>query len=241
MKYHQGVNKGYQLNYADSLPVNFPSGFRELAIARQLSPRTIQVIQRIMGRQSWGVWPASYDEIDARTLGDPWDNTSYRDFREACPALNLPTGEDGPPLEKLVCLALIRYCLNRAVYDRPRACVYHTLSIELLESLPKTRPSANTIERRTLLWVFTIAIDCWAVATQSITDEAQRLMQQMRLKFPETLSWTMADFESLGRDFLWTDNISGILQQHYISGGAFNEANSCGEPLVCPRRIHSRV
>lgn len=232
MKYHQGTNKGYQLNHVASLPSNFPSGFRDLAVAEQLSARTIQIIQRIVARQSWGVWPASYDENDTRALGDPWCSTSYRDFREACPALNLPAGPAGPPLEKLICLALIRYCLNRAVYDRPRACVYHTLSIELLDSLPATRPSRSRAERQALLWVYTLAIDCWAVATRAITDEATSLMHQMSEKFPETLSWTMADFDSLGNQFLWTENIASILQQHYVKAKA-GILGEQGEKYLC--------
>lgn len=227
MKYHQGRNKGYQLNNIDHLPTNFPPGFRGLAAVNHLSLRTVQIIQRIIGRQTWGVWPSSYDSNDTLIYGDPWAEASYRDFREACPALNLPAGTDGPPLEKVVCLALIRYCLNRAVYDRPRACVYHTLSIELLETLPNMVPSSTSVERRALLWVYMMAIDCWAVSTEAITQEASYLMHQMELKFPETLSWTAKDFDCLGQEFLWTENISNILRRNYVRGDSDYSVRSC--------------
>jgi hypothetical protein len=208
------------------MPSDFPAGFRSLATEGQLSPQTIQVICRIAGRRNWGVWPSSFNEHDVRLCGDPWMSPPHRDFREACPALNLANGPNGPPLEKLICLAMIRYCLNRAVYDRPRACIYHTLSIDLLQVLPNVIPSIGQAEREAMLWVFLIGVDCWAVASERLTDEAAFLLRQIELKFPETLGWTGQDFDGFGTKFLWTTNISRIMDIH-AAGRSSSNAASC--------------
>jgi hypothetical protein len=216
MKYQQGNNKAYQLNPPDRLASHFPSGFRDLAREGYLSDQTMRVIQRVAAQQNFGVWPSSYDAKDSLTYGDPWTEPVYSDFREACPALNLPDGPNGPPLEKLVCFALIRYCLNRAVYERPRACIYHTLSIELLRVLPGVKPATdNAVERQALIWIHTMAIDCWTVSTREMTAEASSLIQLMETKFPETKTWTAKKFDAFGQRFLWTRNISSIMAQHH--------------------------
>lgn len=209
MKYAQGKHKGYQLNVTDRFCSAFPQGFRSLVHANRLSPKTVQVIERIVTRQNWSA-------SDLYSNSNPWEDACYRDFREACPALNIPSGPNGPALEKLICLALIRYCLNRVILDRPRACVYHTLSIELLDTLPQAVPSSDAMEREALLWVYNMAIDCWAVSYQAITPEATFLMQEMAVKFPDTLDWNIDDFNAFGRRYLWTENISGILRQYYV-------------------------
>jgi hypothetical protein len=123
-------------------------------------------------------------------------------------------GPEGPALEKLICLALIRYCLNRVVYVRSQACIFHTLSLELFDKLPYTATPLCRYERRAFLWVYMMVIDSWAQWTLKISDEAARLLYMMDQAFPETRSWSSADFDHFGQEFLWTENISCILQRY---------------------------
>jgi hypothetical protein len=108
--------------------------------------------------------------------------------------------------------------------NRPRACLNHTPMAELLETLRQASPpvhdderdddgtAAAVVQRRALLWVYTITVDCWSVSShQTLTTEVTDLTQQMAVKFPETRNWTADDFRALGREFLWTENISRSL------------------------------
>jgi hypothetical protein len=123
-------------------------------------------------------------------------------------------GPGGPSLEKLICLSLIRYCLNRVVYVRSQACIFHRLSLELFEKLPLTVTPLCPYERRALLWVHMMVIDSWAQWTLKISDEAAHLLYLVDQTFPETRSWTSTDFDGFGQEFLWTENISRILQRY---------------------------
>jgi len=70
------------------------------------------------------------------------------------------------------------------------------------------------VDRRALLWVYTMTIDSWAMWDEVISDEANYLFLLMEQVFPETLSWVSTDFEYLGQQYLWTENISKILQRY---------------------------
>jgi hypothetical protein len=216
MKYQQSYDKAYQLNPPQCIISQFPIGFRDLANQGRLSSQTVRVIQRVAGQQNFGVWPSSFDAKDSLIHGDPWTEPAYNDFREALPALNIADGPGGPPLEKLISLALIRYCLNRAVYERPRACIYHMLSIELLDVLARLSPTSDiSSERQALIWVYAMAIDCWTVASREISAEATHLIELMETKFPETRDWSGKKFDAFGQRFLWTKNISSVMAQYH--------------------------
>lgn len=215
-KYEGRRNPSHHLcTHLPALFSDLPPGFHGLATVKSISPDTIRLIQRIAARQNWSVWERSYSPGNTVAYGDPWADAIHNDYESACPALSLPDGPGGPPLEKLICLALIRYCLNKAVYERSRACIFHQLSIELFEKLPGTFPSSRMVDRRALLWVYTMTIDSWAMWDKAISDEATYLFLLMEQVFPETLSWISTDFEYLGQQYLWTENISKILQHYY--------------------------
>jgi hypothetical protein len=77
---------------------SLPEGFRAMVALNLLSLETMIILERIVLVDIEGVSASEYPE-------EPYPN-----IRKACPALSIPDGEDGPDMERLLCLALIRYC-----------------------------------------------------------------------------------------------------------------------------------
>lgn len=204
-----------------------PTGLSRLARDGLLSYETINIIKRITSRRRWSIQASDYRPQDKAVYGDPFiqHEPYFKDFRAACPALNLPDGPDGPPIEKLVCLALMRFSVNNSNRERPRACVYHCLSVTLTEQLPQIPVPSRSVERRALLWVWMMTIDSWSVGDRQIASEGARLLRQLTDRFPETKLWCAEDFERLGRDFLWTSNVSMIVERNWEGSESLQESS----------------
>jgi hypothetical protein len=211
-----------------------PGGFHDLACTGILSIQTIQCIIRIAGRTSFGA------DAPRKQIVDQF-STEFRDFREACPALTLPDDSDGQPqLEKLICLALVRYCLNSANTERPAArCYAHNLALDLKQQLiPEhrhatiltdtmqqkhgipsiTSPSSlHQLEREAWKWIWLMAIDTWCLPEFELSNAGKVLLVDLLQRFEEVRSMTEEDVEALGARWFWTSNISGVLRR-YIRG-----------------------
>lgn len=182
-----------------------PSGFRDVAFTGTFSNQTISIIVRAAGNDAPSfllnteVYPPSY----------------FRDYPDACPALTIPDGPNGPSLEKLTCLALIRHCFNITFPERPRACLSHCLNIELLHKLPIVPVSTVAAQRECLLWVWLMSVDSWSYHGANLSLEGANLLYQITEKFPETATWTPSDFDKLGTKFFWTRGISKVVRDYW--------------------------
>lgn len=190
---------------------NLPEGFVRLCQGGSISWETVEVLKHIAScRRRTGRSPDSQAEPRS-TYG----NICFRDWYTLCPALNLPNNFDGPPLEKFICLALLRYNTNVNMGGRPRLCVINSINVALKEQLPRHPVPFELSERRALLWTWMMAVDCWCIGERQLTPEAAQLLRQIKDKFPETKSWCAKDFECLGTEFLWNNNISKIVEKNW--------------------------
>jgi hypothetical protein len=105
------------------LSLALPGGFTEMATISTLSYRTIGCVRRLIGRNGFESKLDVFEPL----------SSSFVDFWEACSAVTLrndPLGQ--PPLEKLICLAMICYCLNCVEGKRPTPrCYAHNMTLEL--------------------------------------------------------------------------------------------------------------
>ncbi|OAP56700.1 hypothetical protein AYL99_08812 [Fonsecaea erecta] len=193
-----------------------PCGFRNLARAGALSLETLQIIHRISVKQDWSPQDPTYkgkygeemSKVYGPVAGQAWN------FWDACAAFRAPEGPRGPSLEKMICLALFRYCANRANHLRPKACIYHSATTQLTARLPEFRVSSSRTERDCLIWIWLVAIDSWAMAQNSaeLSHEGRQLLLKMRKAMPELQDWEWWDLESLGQKFFWRDDIRILLK-----------------------------
>lgn len=225
-----------------TLPVNYdflselkvPLGFRDLACTGILSIQTIQCIINIAGRSTFG------PDTPRKQLEEHL-SSEFKDFREACPALTLPDDSDGqPPLEKLVFLALVRYCLNSANTERPASrCYTHNLALDLKQQLipehrhatiltdtmqqkqgipSQTSPnSLNQLEREAWKWIWLMAIDTWSLSDFELSNAGKVLLVDLLNRFEEMRELTKSEVKELGTRWFWTSNVSGVLER-YIYG-----------------------
>ncbi|KIX94218.1 uncharacterized protein Z520_09928 [Fonsecaea multimorphosa CBS 102226] len=198
-----------------------PCGFRNLARAGALSSETLQIIHRISVKRDWSPQDHEYRErqgeektkVYGPVAGQAWN------FWDACTAFRNPEGPEGPSLEKMIWLALFRYCANRANRLRPKACIYHSATMQLTARLPTFRVSNSRTERDCLIWIWLVAIDSWAMAQDSteMYPEGLQLVSQMHKAMPELGDWEWWDLESLGQKFFWREDIRTVLRANWES------------------------
>ncbi|OQV05247.1 hypothetical protein CLAIMM_10019 [Cladophialophora immunda] len=217
------IRRAPRFRYEDDVKITekLPCGFRNLARAGALSSETLQIINRISIKRDWGPQDPAYKEKQGEekskvyrpVAGQAWN------FWDACTAFRTPEGPGGPSLEKMICLALFRYCANRANRLRPKACIYHSATTQLTARLPKFRVSNSRTERDCLIWIWLVAIDSWAMAQNSpeLSPEGSRLLSEMRKALPELRDWEWWDLESLGQKFFWRDDIRVLLKATWKS------------------------
>lgn len=199
-----------------------PTGFRDLALAGLLSNQTINILVRASQNEI----PYSLRNTELSNQCDFWD------YRNACPGLAIPDGPDGPSLERMACLGLIRYCFNITYPARDWECLPHCMNLHLFNRLPMVPVPVNLASRRCLLWVWLMGIDSWSDQDANLTLEGITLLHYISQKFPETTSWTAWDFDKLGADFFWTDGISKVMHQYW---GEYEVAS-----LPLPRSFNGR-
>ena len=179
-------------------------GFATLALSGQLSHQTIVVIGRLA-------------KVDIATVVPPsLTEGPFQDYRQALPAITLSHDrEGGPSLERLLCLALIRYSFNAIPKTRPRSAGPHTLSSGVLRPVLDFPMPAETAKRSCLLWVWLIAIDTQNSASGGLALEAAHLMYWIPRKFVETTRWSVSDFEYFGTQFFWTKSLTEIFREYW--------------------------
>ena len=211
-----------------------------------LSRQTINCVQRLASRGNFSITPLAFSTTihASNDLGNVFDESSssrFVDFRQACPALTLPDDAHGqPPLEKLICLALIRYCLNLVNGERPVArCYAHNLTLELKQQLipghqhttiltaalqqrhkipPINDPNpVKRLEREAMLWMWLMAIDTWCLPKFELSNGGKLLLVHALEVFGEMRDMTVRDFDELGRRWFWTDSIRGVVTR-YVCG-----------------------
>ncbi|KIW75478.1 hypothetical protein Z517_10219 [Fonsecaea pedrosoi CBS 271.37] len=223
------IRQAPRFRFEDDVKIidKLPCGFRNLARAGVLSSETLQIIHRISVKQDWSPQDATYREKQGKertkvyrpVAGQAWN------FWDACTAFRTPDGPGGPSLEKMICLALFRYCANRANRLRPKACIYHSATTQLTARLPAFRVSSARTERDCLIWIWLVAIDSWAMAQNSpeLSADGARLLAKMRDALPELRDWAWWDLECLGQKFFWRDDLRVLLRANWDAPGLGEE------------------
>ncbi|KAJ9603245.1 hypothetical protein H2200_012023 [Cladophialophora chaetospira] len=217
--------RGPTLHFPDEdqmkLIIDLPIGFQNLVRTGALSSETINIIRRINAKRDWSPQDSNYAERqgEARSkvfrpvTGQAWN------FRDACTAFRTPDGPDGPSLEHLLCLALFRYCANRANRFRPRACIYHSATTHLTAKLPSFKLPDSRTERDCIIWIWLVAMDSLSLSINcsELSEEGVLFLSSMRKALPELVNWEWWDLEALGQKFFWRDDLHLLLQENWIS------------------------
>lgn len=208
---------------------SLPRGFHDLAKTGELSFETIQIVQRIAITQQ-DKW---LDMTSGKTTLSPchplsrFRQQTHLEYSEACPALNSPTDT----LEQLLCLALMRYCVNTASRMRPKACIFNSVMTQLRQKLAafEVHTVGDRPQRRCLLWVYLVWMDSATASDGVLTTRGSEQIEEISSKFPEIASWKIEDFERLGEDFFWSGNMSTTLKRCWRA----TEGTQCkDEPMV---------
>jgi hypothetical protein len=187
-----------------------PDGFRTLARTGAISAKTCKAIIR-MGLQLDDpsiVERASIDEEPVATWSQSWP-----DFSNKSVCL----------LERLICLALVRYIANVSTRIRAGCCPYEDLALSLSNTIPSITVPEGRLERESLLWIWLVTVDSWSVGHQwrrrryVLQDRGMELFEQMLGRFPETENWAADDFELLGKRYFWRDGMRKWLESALTS------------------------
>ena len=225
--------------------LSIPSGFYQLAKTGILSFQTLNSIQRVAERGDFNIRPSAFSTTTdfpvAESASLEGSASHFVNFHEACPALTLPNDSEGqPPLEKVMCLALIRYCLNGVNGERPALrCYAHNLTLELRQQLiPDHRHTTiltdalqqrskipqrdvddpvKKMERESMIWMWLMAIDTWCLPKFELSNAGKLLLMHVLDVFEEIRDMSTEEFEDLGKRWFWTDNLRGIVKR-YICG-----------------------
>jgi hypothetical protein len=180
-----------------------PTGFQCLRLCHAISTPTLRIVERV---------------VNKRAGQDTYISKQF--LHEQCPGLFTPDTPDGEPaLERVVCLALLRYCINSIKVNRAcfKGCQFSRFVFELAELLPLLNPDKFTTQcqKDCLLWVWLMAIDSYSADAYGLFPEGVDLLVQMRDRYPQTVNWEYTDFAEVGRCFLWNENIEGIVRNYW--------------------------
>jgi hypothetical protein len=186
-----------------------PLGFQDLASDGLVSFETMRILDRIVRMSDRAEHGNSTESL-------PVDEVPFTNIRQACPALSIPDGPDGPRMERLLSLALIRYCVNYFSVDRLKMVAYHTVTIELVKGLAKIRLPGTGLLREVFLWQTMTAVDSWSAGHGKLAKEGGLLLDIVNNRFPETRKWD----EDLWRHFqlrwgFWTENLNHVLGEYW--------------------------
>jgi hypothetical protein len=188
------------------LPISFsevmkvqrlPVGFQVLAVDGKLRSSTVDLILSIILEMDKGP-----------PRNEPWTGPTsigtFPEFSETIPALRLPDDEQGPALERLMCLALARCRRDLRIGLRTPACLSHSITLDLASKVPLRTVPEDVAERECLLWVWLMLLDSRPITSP----ETGTWLRRMSRAFPEVSDWEVEDFEAFGESFIWTDYMS---------------------------------
>ena len=188
-----------------------PPGFEELANTGNLSLRLSRLISR----------------IEATTFfrtNDPSPDTVFRDhnfhsFLSSDLPLNTPDSLDGPSLEKVICLALLRYCHLTAVGRGHKLCLFHAFAMMLQRALQTVKPPREGVQRNCLIWCWLIAAASLSVGEGELCLDGIILLGELKSAFPELRYYDAGDVEEVERRFLWNQVLSRMLERNWERTG----------------------
>ena len=185
-----------------------PIGFHDIARGSFLSSETIDVLQKVQKIQ---VDAATKNVSPPYLLSTPPflardDTHLYFNLTEECPALALPDDEClGPPLDKLVSMALVRLCANgERECTMHTACIYYQLHSKLTHYILSATNTSGKDMTWCMLWIWLITIASWTDGV-SADPRGVQLAREMRSRYPETVNWSLDDFASFGQRFFWNE------------------------------------
>ena len=202
------------------LTEELPSGFQDLERAGKLSLATLQMIRRFNTKRDWDLRGSKVTKENAgdKARHELLAQSQGQHFWNVCNAFRPSDVPHRATLERLICMALLRYCFNSIMPPRPRACICHTATEQLTALLPTFKVPASQMERDCLIWVWLMTIDSWSVSNNrgELEPTGMQLMSQLRANLPELADWGWRDLEATGHKFFWRDDI-GILLEAYWS------------------------
>ena len=134
------------------------------------------------------------------------DTHLYFNLTEECPALALPDDKYlGPPLDKLVSMALVRFCANgERECTMHTACIYYQLHTKLTNYILTNTNGYGKDTTWCMLWVWLITIVSWTDGVRADPRGVQ-LVCEMKLRYPETVNWSLDDFALFGQRSFWNE------------------------------------
>lgn len=187
------------VSYSEETLSAIPVGFQALIEKRMLSSETVAMVKRLVDRAfSVNPWPQN--------------ESHYAELRDFCPAVYC----DGLSVDKLICLALVRYGVISAVGRNYRACVFYSVTEALAMAVKTIEPPRQKEYRECLIWIWLVAVNSYLTGGGQIELEGVVLLAQLRSLYPETASWTAEDVEATGRKFLWCEPFSDMVRLNWI-------------------------
>ena len=87
------------------------------------------------------------------------DEPVFANFQDACPALGIPHGPEGPHIERILFLALMRHCVNDHPNHRHLMINYLRVTMELVRALIAMNLPEDGVRRDFMLWTYLVAVD----------------------------------------------------------------------------------
>jgi hypothetical protein len=181
-----------------------PLGFQWMIKKGALKENTIMIIVRMATQETGGQAQSPPPASEWHSLGP------------ACPVF---LSGDAGLLEKLLCLALLRYKVNGVMKLRHSVCPYENVAVRLTQKLPHITAPNSKPERETLLWCWLVTIDAWSIGVKDgwLAPVGVELLVQVPQKFPETRAWEISDFNAFGQKFFWRSSTQRWLRPAWES------------------------
>jgi hypothetical protein len=175
-----------------------PTGLQDLALLGYLPKATIDVIVR------------PEPELDAERLvvdGMPLHTVRsmlFTQLQNEFPGLQMADDSEGPCLQRLLALALVKHCKAQCMSHRLLGPLFNGVNTELISNAPMRAVPNDPSRRRGLLWIWLTALAVWEPGAPG-----QRVwVEKMALKFPEIRAWSVQNFENLGQRFFWNATLT---------------------------------
>jgi hypothetical protein len=189
-----------------------PVGFQDLALTGELTIETIDFILEIAySKDRSKALDARLRTSFATSKAEDRNEPKHSLLCEACPGLTMADTAAGPALERMLCTALMRACIDESHRFKTPGSLFQSLTAKLQRLLPLAAVPADGPERSCLLWVWLSILDAWPGRFEAVVDWLHRV----RRLFPEIKHWSVEDFEAFGRGYIWTPDLSRIFASHW--------------------------
>jgi hypothetical protein len=181
---------------------SLPDGFAQLAFEGHLSLDVVEVLSRMAQDPALTNSAKSRPAIDGTGL-----RTKHSYVFSSCAAFSSPDLPAGPSFEKVLCMALVRYCINATNLLNCSVTIFG-VRLELTNTLPKfSSYHCSPIQRDCLLWIWIVCIESWRVMG-TLTAHGWLLLIEMRKQFVVVGIWSYADVDRLCSRFFWTKDFA---------------------------------